>query len=142
MLHKNTSLGQRVKGLSLNTQQIMALKLMTEHETQNLTSLKLVRFEPKSSQVQPSTCARAANPQNCGFEDNLCAVSDCRRVANPQKVEYLNANEPRTHKPLSLRTNFHELGKSLWISQCPLANASAPNRVKSSLNLSSFGQSP
>ena len=121
MLLKNTSLGQRAKGLSLNTQQIMALKLMTAHETQNLTSLKLVRFEPTPSQVQPSTCERAANPQNCGFENKLCAASACRRVTNPQQADYLNANEPRTHTQPSLRAYLHELGKaarSVCLSVC------------------------
>ena len=107
MLHKNTSLGQRLKGLSFNTQQIMALKLMTAHETQNLASSKLVQFERTSAPMQTSTCARAANPQNCGFKDNLCAVSDCRRIANQQKIEYLNANKPQTHKITSLMTYLH-----------------------------------
>ena len=65
--------------------------------------MKLVRIEPTSSQVQPSTCARAANPHHCGIEDNLRAVPDCRRFANPQKYEGLSANEPRTQKQKSLR---------------------------------------
>ena len=141
MLRKNMSLGQPIKGLSFNTQQIMALKLMTAHEIQNLTSSKLVQFEPTSNQVQPSTCTRAANPQNYCFRDNLCAVSECRRVANPQKVEYPNASKPRTHKQPSLRTYLHELGKSLWISPCPSANAIASNRVNPSWNSSGFGRS-
>ena len=38
-----------------------------------------------------------------------------------------------------MRTCLHEFGKSLCLSLCPLANPSAPNHGKPSLNLSSFG---
>ena len=34
---------------------------------------------------------------------------------------------------------LHELGKSPCMSQCPLANPGAPDRVKSLLNLNTFG---
>ena len=136
-LHKNTSLGQRVKGLSFNTQQIMALKLLTAHETRNLASSKLVRFEPTSNQVQPSTCTRAANPQNYCFGNNLCAVSECRRVANPQKVEYPNASKPRTHKQPSSTTYLHEGGESMVVSRIICASYLTADESRTNKKLSS-----
>ena len=137
MLHKNTSFGQRVKGLSFNTQQIMALKLMTAHEIQNLTSSKLVQFKPTSNQVQPSTCTRAANPQNYCFGDNLCAVSECRRVANPHKVEYPNASKPRTHKQPSLRICLHERCESMVVSRIICASYLTADESRTNKKLSS-----
>jgi Flp pilus assembly protein TadB len=54
-------------------------------------------------------------------------------------VPYLNAIEPLTHRKPSLMTRLHEFGKSPCVSQCTLADPSAPNLGKPLLNLNSFG---